>query len=179
MTSVSAALMLALEPADMLLGIELEPDPLDQIELGFEEIDVIFLVLHQALEQIARDVVLDAVAVGRGLLIERAGTDLGGKIAFEDFLDVLSDPQGIEHLHVGKTVEKQDAVGEAVGVVHLLDGFLAPLLGHFQEAPMVQQPEMQPVLIDGGELAAQTPVEIFDDFWVALHDALRIVEAHR
>jgi hypothetical protein len=38
---------------------------------------------------------------------------------------------------------------------------------------------MQPVLIDGGELAAQTLVEIFDDFWVALHDALRIVEAER
>ena len=40
--------MLALEPADMLLGVEFEADPLDQIELGFEEINVVFLVLHQA-----------------------------------------------------------------------------------------------------------------------------------
>src|SRR5664279_4490682 len=62
-------LMLALEPADMLLGIKLETDPPDQIELGFEEVDVMLLVLHQAFEQVARDVVLDAVAVGRRFLV--------------------------------------------------------------------------------------------------------------
>src|SRR5450631_617082 len=50
---------LAPEPADMLLGVKFEPDPPDQIELGFEEVDVVLLVLHQALEQIARDVILD------------------------------------------------------------------------------------------------------------------------
>ena len=73
-------LELALEPADVLLGVELEADTLDQVELGFEEIDVMFLVLHQALEQVARDIVLDAVAVGRGFLVERARADLGGEI---------------------------------------------------------------------------------------------------
>ena len=112
----------------MLLGIALEPDPLDQIELGFEEVDVVLLVLHQALEQIARDVVLDAVAVGRRFLVERAGADLGGKIALDDFPDVLADPLGIEHLHVEKAVKEQDAVREAIGVVHLLDGFLRQVL---------------------------------------------------
>ncbi len=96
------------------------------------------LVLHQALEQIARDVILDAVAVGRGFLVKIAGADLGGQIALDDFLDVLADPQGIEHLHVGKAVEEQDAVGELVGVLHLLDGFLTPGLGHLQQAPVVQ-----------------------------------------
>src|ERR1700716_4041948 len=114
--------VLALEPADVLLGVELKPDPPDQIELGFEEVDVMLLVLHQAFEQIAGDVVLDAVAIGRRFLIERAGADLGGEIALDDLLDMLADPQGIEHLHVGKTVEEQDAVGELVGVLHLLDG---------------------------------------------------------
>jgi hypothetical protein len=43
-------LMLALEPADMLLGVKFEPDPPDQIKLGFEEVDVMLLVLHQAFE---------------------------------------------------------------------------------------------------------------------------------
>jgi len=33
--------VLALEPADVLLRVELKADPLDQIELGLEEIDVI------------------------------------------------------------------------------------------------------------------------------------------
>src|SRR4029079_1567781 len=95
-------------------------------------------------------------------------------MSFYDFLDVLADAQGIEHLHVGKAVEEQDAVGELVGVLHLLDGFLAPDLGHFQKAPIVQEPVMQPVLADGGEFAAQALVEIIDDFWVALHGALRV-----
>src|SRR5450432_2340325 len=49
----SGVLVLALKPADMLLGVELKPDPPDQIKLGFEEIDVMLLVLHQAFEQIA------------------------------------------------------------------------------------------------------------------------------
>ena len=64
--------MLAFEPPDMLLGVKLKADPLNQIELGFEEIDVMLLVLHQALEQVARDIVLDAVAIGGAFLIERA-----------------------------------------------------------------------------------------------------------
>src|SRR6266436_365424 len=117
--------VLALEPADMLLGVEFKPDPPDQIKLGFEEVDVMLLVLHQALEQIARHVILDAVAVGCRFLVKRAGGNLGGEIAFDDFLDVLADPQGIQHLHVGKSVEEQNPVGEFVRVLHLLDGFLA------------------------------------------------------
>ena len=48
-----AALVLALETADVLLGVEFEPDASDQVKLGFEEIDVVFLVLHQAFEQVA------------------------------------------------------------------------------------------------------------------------------
>jgi hypothetical protein len=32
-------------------------------------------------------------------------------------------------------------------------------------------------LVDGGELTAQTLVEVFDNFWVALHRALRILAA--
>ena len=137
------------------------------------------LVLHQTFEQIARDVVLDAVAVGRRFLIKVSRADLGGEVAFDDFPDVLADPQRIKHLHVGKAVEENDAVGEAVGVVHLLDRFLAPLLGELQQAPVMQQPEMQPILVDGGELVAQALVEIFDDLCVALHDALQLARAHR
>src|SRR6266568_7775022 len=38
---------------------------------------------------------------------------------------------------------------------------------------------MQPVLADGGQLAAQALVEIIDDFWVALHGALRVLRPNR
>jgi hypothetical protein len=79
---------------------------------------------------------------------------------------------GIQHLHVEETVEEQDAVGEFVGELHLFDGFLAPDFGHLQQAPIVQEPVVQPVLVDGGKLAAQALVQVIDDFGVALHDAL-------
>src|SRR5581483_7954626 len=95
----------ALEPADMLLGVEFEPDPADQVDLGFEEVDVVFLVLHQLLEQVARDVILHGVTMGCGFLIKRPRADLGGEIAIDDFLDILADPKRIEHLHVRKAVE--------------------------------------------------------------------------
>jgi hypothetical protein len=74
---------------------------------------------------------------------------------------------------VGKALKEQDPIRELVGVLHLFDGFLAPGLGHLQQAPIVEYPVMQPVLVDGGKFAAEAPVEIVDDFWVALHGALR------
>ncbi len=104
---------------------------------------------------------------------------LGGEVALDDLFHVLADPQGIEHLHVGKAVEEQDAVGEAIGVLHLLDRFLAPDLGHLQQAPIVEKPVVQPVLVDGGELVAQALVEIIDDFRVALHGALQWLGPNR
>jgi hypothetical protein len=45
--------MLAFEVADMLLRVEFKADTVDEVELGFEEIDVMLLVLHQLLEQVA------------------------------------------------------------------------------------------------------------------------------
>ena len=47
----------------MMLRVELKPEPADEIELRFEEIDVVFLVRHQLLEQVACHIVLRGVAV--------------------------------------------------------------------------------------------------------------------
>jgi hypothetical protein len=47
----------------MMLRVELKAEPADEIELRFEEIDVVFLVRHQLLEQVARYIVLRCVAV--------------------------------------------------------------------------------------------------------------------
>jgi hypothetical protein len=80
--------------------------------------------------------------------------------------------QRIEHLQIGKAVEEDDALDQLVGMLHLLDRFLAPLLGQRFQAPVVQQPVVQPVLIDRGELMPQRLVEIFDDLGIALHAAL-------
>src|SRR5438132_5855470 len=81
LVSATSPSALALEVADVLLGVELEPDTLDQIELRLEEVDMVLLVLHQALEQVARDVVLGAVTIGGGLMVKRALRVLGGQVA--------------------------------------------------------------------------------------------------
>ena len=51
--SCSDSVLLRHEPANMALGIELKANALDQVELGLEQVDVVFLVLHQFLEQVA------------------------------------------------------------------------------------------------------------------------------
>ena len=155
--------VVALEPADMLLGIELDADLLDEVELGLEEVDMAFLVRHQLLEQVLGHPVADALAIGGGLAVEVAGIVFGRKVAFEDFLDGLADAQRVEHLQVGEAVEEDDALDEAVRVVHLLDGFLAPGLGELLVAPIVQDPVMEPVLVDRRQLAAQAAIEILDN----------------
>src|SRR6202044_3788274 len=158
--------------ADVMLGVELGAELGDQIKLGLEKIDVMLFVAHQLLEQVARDVILDRVAMGGGLLVERARVHLGAQIAFEDLFHRLPDMQRIEHLHVGEAVEKDDAVDELVGVLHLLDGLLAPLLGEIAIAPIVQQPVMQPILVDRGKFMPQGLVEIIDDDRLTAHGSV-------
>src|SRR5687767_1581448 len=59
--------------------------------------------------------------------------------------------------------------------MHLLDRFLALLLGEPGEAPIVEHAVVQPVLVDGAELVLEGLVEDIDDVFLALHAALRCV----
>jgi len=68
----SANVSVVIHFADVLLRVEFDADLLDEVDLGFEEVDMALLVLHQAFEDVAGDVVLHGVAVGRRLLVERA-----------------------------------------------------------------------------------------------------------
>jgi hypothetical protein len=56
-------------------------------------------------------------------------------------------------------------------VLHLLDGFFAPVFAECLEAPIFEQTIMQPILVDGRHFVPQATVEIIDDFGVALHGA--------
>ena len=42
----------------MGLGVAFEPDPPDQVELGFEEVDMAFFVGHQHFKQVAARIIL-------------------------------------------------------------------------------------------------------------------------
>src|SRR5574337_2163271 len=99
----------------MLLRVELHSELLNQRELRFEKIDVLFLVGGELLEQILRDAVIDRVAMSGRLEIERAGGNLGREIALDDFLDVAPDVQRVERLHVRLTVEEKDAGDQLIG----------------------------------------------------------------
>src|SRR5262249_31366623 len=76
---------------DVMLSVELEAELGDEIELGFEEIDVALLVRHERLEQVAGHVVPGRMTVGGGLLVEGARGVLGGEVAVEHLPDVLPD----------------------------------------------------------------------------------------
>ncbi len=67
--------------------------------------------------------------------------------------------------------EEDDARDDAVGVMHLLDRFGPLLLGELGVAPVFQQPEMDPVLVDGAEFQKQRFVKPLDDLLFALHGA--------
>jgi hypothetical protein len=69
----------------------------------------------------------------------------------------------------GKPVEKYDALDQLVGVFHLLDRFLPPLLRQVLVTPVFEQPVMEPVLIDRGQFVPQCFIEKLDDFSVTLH----------
>ena len=154
------------------LAVILDADVFQQVELGLEIVDVAFLVGEQLLEEVHGHIVLLFAAAGARLHVKGAGAVLGLEVAFQHFLDVLADHQGVDVLKVREALEEDDADDELVGVLHLLDQFLALLLGEPGEAPIVEQPIVQPILIDGGELVRQRLVEIFDDARISLHSSL-------
>src|SRR5882672_9249636 len=154
---------------DMILSVKLKPEAGDKFKLRFEEVDVLLLIAHQFFEQIPGHVILGAMAITRRLLIKGARGHLSRKIAIQYLFDGLPDMQRIEHLHVGKAIEENDAMNELVGVFHILDGLLAPYLGKGLVAPVLEQAIVQPILIDGGKLVTQRLVEVFDYGCVSAH----------
>src|SRR5271168_558403 len=100
-----------------MLRVELKTEFADQIELGFEEIDVVLLVCHQLLEQVPRDIILHAVTICGGFLVKLSGGKLRRQIAIQNLLDGLADMQRIQQLQIGKALEKNDAYDELVGVL--------------------------------------------------------------
>ena len=81
----------------------------------------------------------------------------------------MADAQRIEHLHIREAFEEEDALGEMIRVMHLLNGLFFPFFCEFEKAPIVENAVMQPVLIDSRQLCAQSAIEIVDDLRVTAH----------
>src|SRR5579863_214487 len=112
------------------------------------------------------------MAMGRGFSVEGARRQFGLQVAIEYGLYGLPDVKGFQRLHIGRSIEENDALDEIVCMLHLFNRFFAPRLGQHLVAPVVEQTVMQPVLVHRGELVAQRVIEVFDDFFFALHALL-------
>ena len=109
------------------------------------------------------------------VLVGFTGLVFTGKVGFEHFLDRLADAQRSNALQVGMALKENDALDQAIGVVHFLDGFSAFLGGELLVAPVVQKAIMHPVLVDRAELEKEGLVKPLDDLCFAFHDVLHSV----
>jgi hypothetical protein len=77
----------------------------------------------------------------------------------------------VQVLQVGQAVEEQDAFDQLVGVLHLADRFFVDDVAEALEAPVVQHPGVQEILVHRGQLVGEHLVQPKDDGAVALHAA--------
>lgn len=161
--------MRAVQFPNVLLGIELHAELLYQFLLRFKEIDVTFLIRREFLEKGLGDSVVYRIAVLSRIKVERARFDFRRQITAQNFLDSLADAQGIKHLHIWEPIEEENAIDKAIGVLHLLNGFLAPLFGETLVASIVENAVVEPVLVDCRQFAAQASIEIVEYLGVAAH----------
>ncbi len=150
----------------------MQAHPDDHFQLLLERIDMLFLVGEDLGEQVAAGIVADALAVRDGALqlLDRFHLEL--EVGAEDFLDRLANAQAPEHLEIGETVEEQNSLGQPVGMLHLVDRLVPLEFGELLDALIVEQPIMQPILIDRGQLILERLVKQLDDLCIALHVTL-------
>jgi hypothetical protein len=84
------------------LAVELYSELFDELQLRFQKINVMLFVDEEIIIQFLGDAVMNGDAIFRSLRIERPRRNFSGKVATDDFLHRLPDPQRIEHLEIGK-----------------------------------------------------------------------------
>src|SRR5690606_26741374 len=63
----------------------------------------------------------------------------------------------------------QNALGQLVRMLHLVDRLVVLVLGEFLQPPVLQHLGVQEVLVDRDQFVVQRLVEVLDDLGVALH----------
>ncbi|MNY43440.1 hypothetical protein D3C86_1784000 [compost metagenome] len=136
-----------------------------------------FLVGQEGLEQVLGDIVAKLFAELAARLVGGAGVIFAGKVGFQHFLDGLADSKRRNALQVRMAFKEDDTLDQPVGVMHLFDGFSAFLGCKLLIAPVIQQAEMHPILVDGAEFEKEGFVKPLDDLCFAFHDVLHSVAA--
>src|SRR5262249_42572010 len=81
----------------------------------------------------------------------------------------LADVDLAEPLQVGQAFEVEQALDEAVGMLHLVDRFGAKLLPQTLVAPVLAHPRVDEVLVDRRELVRENLIEELEDPILTLH----------
>src|ERR1700754_2578572 len=146
-------------PGHALRQVQLFAQLFHQLQLGLEVVDVVFLVGDDLLEEDgARTVFFGAahddagLETGQYLILDR-------EVGLELLAQRLADTQREEALVVRQAIQQQDAVGDGLGVAHLVERLRAGVLGYLGEAPVLLHFRVQKVLVDRGQLTGQLLVE--------------------
>src|SRR5690606_5880865 len=102
-------------------------------------------------------------------LVGGAGVILAGQVGFEHFADILADAQWRKRLKIWMAFEEDDALDQAVGMLHLFDRLLALLLGKLGITPIFQKAVVKPVLVNSTELQKERVIKPLDDLYIAFH----------
>lgn len=91
------------------------------------------------------------------------------QVAFDDLFRVLADEDLAQVLQVGQAVEHQDALDQAIGMLHLADRLLVFVVPDALEPPVAVHARVEEILVDGGQLVLELGVQILDDLLIAFH----------
>lgn len=69
----------------------------------------------------------------------------------------------------GQAVEHQDALDQAIGMLHLADRLLVFVVPDALEPPVAVHARVEEILVDGGQLVLELGVQILDDLLIAFH----------
>ena len=141
----------------------------DEAKLRFQKVDMLFLAGENIGEEITADKIAHIFTMGDGIPQHRQHFIFQIKVGLEDFFNRFTDAQTPKHLEIGQAIQEQDTLGQLVGMLHLVDRFMAFHFRQLLHAQIIEQPVMQPILIDRGQLVLQCLVQKFDDFCIALH----------
>src|SRR5690625_176603 len=159
----------ASDSAHLGLLVVLQADPVDQAQLGFHSVDVLFFGLESFLQQVSAAVIAYRLAVLDAFAQRRDRVELQLEVALEDFTGVFADQQFAEVLQIGQPLQEQNALDQLIGVLHFVDGFVILVLCQFIQAPVLEHAGVEKVLIDGDELIAEHLVEELDNLGITLH----------
>src|SRR5579863_9050098 len=144
---------------DLLGEVIRLPNLFDELELRLQPVHVVLRIHQDSRQELLASVVANVAAKLDALVELRDRLRLEGGVVSEDLDHGLPDRKLAQLLQIGQAIEKEDALHELVGVLHLVDRLLVNLLAEVLVTPVQAHLGVEEVLTDGGQLAGQDFVE--------------------